>query len=396
MPQINIGSAAQQIGAQTYSYTLQNNGNADIYLSGSPNVSPTTYDYLLDIGGATVWPSGKTLYAVCAAGQTGTLTYIDGTISGQSGTTRISGTVPISGPVTINDPVQIAGTVPISGNVGVLGTVAINGTVPVSGNVGISGPVTVNGGVNITNSTVNVGGSVAVSDTTTEIYNATPVLSANQGTLLLGGYDVSQMAALIITIGTDLTLGQAASYTTNELRVEWVTAAGLILSRDQFRYSITGRLTVKAPAKSAHVNVWIITGANTYSLPVLILGTTKAILRNYHHEFGQTSRDSGFTGAVEGIDNLSSLVFTGVTTTSEGDHLLMSTAGPASLLCNVNANCNVIVETITQHGNVYIGTFPAAGGFSLVTPVIIPETPIRLRVTAINVSVQLGINYVLN
>ena len=123
------------------------------------NFSSLEFDYLINTG----------TNAIELDISPGTGTNVSESINTLFGTVTIAGNVNVSGSVSIIGVVSISGnvnitntTLNISGSVNILGYVSITGTVNISGNVSIIGSVTVAGSVSITNTTLNISGSVNI------------------------------------------------------------------------------------------------------------------------------------------------------------------------------------------------------------------------------------------
>ena len=123
------------------------------------NFSSLEFDYLINTG----------TNAIELDISPGTGTNVSESINTLFGVVNVSGNVNVSGSVSIIGVVSISGnvnitntTLNISGSVNILGYVSITGTVNISGNVSIIGSVTVSGSVSITNTTLNISGSVNI------------------------------------------------------------------------------------------------------------------------------------------------------------------------------------------------------------------------------------------
>ena len=123
------------------------------------NFSSLEFDYLINTG----------TNAIELDISPGTGTNVSESINTLFGTVTIAGNVNVSGSVSIIGVVSISGnvnitntTLNISGSVNILGYVSITGTVNISGSVNIVGSVTVAGSVSITNTTLNISGSVNI------------------------------------------------------------------------------------------------------------------------------------------------------------------------------------------------------------------------------------------
>jgi UDP-3-O-[3-hydroxymyristoyl] glucosamine N-acyltransferase len=123
------------------------------------NFSSLEFDYLINTG----------TNAIELDISPGTGTNVSESINTLFGTVTIAGNVNVSGSVSIIGVVSISGnvnitntTLNISGSVNILGYVSITGTVNISGSVSIIGSVTVAGSVAITNTTLNISGSVNI------------------------------------------------------------------------------------------------------------------------------------------------------------------------------------------------------------------------------------------
>ena len=123
------------------------------------NFSSLEFDYLINTG----------TNAIELDISPGTGTNVSESINTLFGTVTIAGNVNVSGSVSIIGVVSISGnvnitntTLNISGSVNILGYVSITGTVNISGSVSIVGSVTVAGSVSITNTTLNISGSVNI------------------------------------------------------------------------------------------------------------------------------------------------------------------------------------------------------------------------------------------
>lgn len=389
MPQQTITNLPFALTANgTDVFACQNNGANDIYLGTGPEVSPDSYDRLLDVGGEITWPTGKPLYAVCAIGLSSTLTYLNNGASGSSGSTRISGPVTVSGDVTLVGPVAVTGDVGIVGPVAVSGTVDISGPVTVQGSVGISGGnITVGsivGAVSVTGSQVNVG-----------VTNTSAALLATYNTAIPANtvrtvYDSGGTALLpyqtILVNAVSQGVGNANAETV--INFIWRNAAGSItIATDTILVNSLGSFTIQLPIKAQRLYIQLITdgGGGAAFLPIQVAATATLLMRRVSQDASNVNRSPGLQlNGLTANESGGSVGWDVVIASGSGGVLFLPTiSGRATLWFDVPVAIvtTVFLVTNTDQGSTADRIFySATSAVTIINgqPLILPEAPLIL------------------
>lgn len=183
MPNFGLGDTPVQISQTgTQEALIQNTGNVPVYLDSISAVSSANHGLAIAPLSSVNWAQGRDLWAVCAPGQTSSLTVLYGAtgtaLSEVSAVVTGDVTATVTGPVDAN---ITNATVPVSGNV----TATIdNASIPVTGSVD----------ANITNATLDVAGSVNANITNANIdATVTGNIIVDSGEIQVGGIDTPVM-----------------------------------------------------------------------------------------------------------------------------------------------------------------------------------------------------------
>ena len=359
-----VGSTPVQLsGVYADAYILQNQGPSAIYVGHDSSLSQTAYDYRMAVGQTLSRSDARELWLVCAKGESSVVSVISG-----DGTTFS----PAPDQVTVVGDVGITGVVDVAGNVAIDGPVSVTGTVDVAGDI------------NVTNSTLNVAGTVGArqQNNPSILFTSNNPWSGVVGVTNLAAIpnqSIAGYSAIIINVFDNGSVALAANnmvtltitqYAAGSTPVSQFTAQWLVGRCNSY-------LIVPVVGITAVISgQYIIQGGGSGTLTVQVIGSNQAVDSPQYSSYNSPSGSTGGNLATGGYFTMDIAAVTQRFVSSKnGPAQLSVLAGTSSSAGSANI---AVVEWVGPATNIIMGTGAIAAGGAVNIPLVLPMRPVYI------------------